>query len=244
MKAVGIIPARFASTRFHGKPLVAIKGMTMIQRVYMQAKKAIYLEDVIVATDHDEIYQHVQDFGGKVMMTKEDHISGTDRIAEVAKQLEHFDIVVNIQGDEPYIYPEQIDQLISFLKDNPNFSIATLAKPINDIAILENPNVVKVVFAADGKALYFSRSPVPYTAEFQANKGYYFKHIGMYGFRLSTLLELSNLQKGHLEQLESLEQLRWLENGYSIGVDITNLESISIDTPNDLKRLLKHLSKI
>jgi len=241
MKILGIIPARYGSTRFEGKPLVKIGNKTMIQRVYEQVSAASLLSQVIVATDDKRIFDHVNSFGGRVFITKDTHQSGTDRCAEVLEHFQNeFDVVINIQGDEPFIQPEQIDALADFMK-NTDFEIGTLAKMIGENEeMIFNPNVVKVVFARK-KAIYFSRHPIPYIrgAEnedwmFQFD---YYKHIGMYAYRTPTLLAISKLLPSKLEFAESLEQLRWLENGYSIGILKTELETIGIDTPEDLARI-------
>jgi 3-deoxy-manno-octulosonate cytidylyltransferase (CMP-KDO synthetase) len=262
LKTLGIIPARYASTRFPGKPLVDIKGKTMIQRVYEQAKKAKNLSQVIVATDDDRIFEHVKSFGGEVMMTAAEHQSGTDRCAEVAAMLNlegvmkpyqriksfafdiprdlPFDAVVNIQGDEPFIDPSQIDKVIDVLSWS-YFQITTLAKAIDNQEDINNPNVVKALFAPDGRAIYFSRSPIPHLRNTPpsdwAKTGKIFKHIGLYAFRTSVLLEIARISQSPFEQLESLEQLRWLENGYTIGVIKTDLETFGIDSPDDLEKI-------
>ena len=244
MKILGVIPARFASTRFPAKPLVDIAGQTMIERVYRQAKKSKSLSKVIVATDHSKIFDHVNNFGGEVVMTSESHVSGTDRCFEVAsKAKDTFDYVVNIQGDEPFIAPEQIDLLASQLDGKTE--LATLAKKIEDQEQLFNPNVVKVVMDDNGKALYFSRSPIPHirnTAYDQwLSKHSFFKHIGMYAYRADILKKITQLSVSALEKAESLEQLRWLENGYFIKVAETSHETIGIDTPEDLERAIHFL---
>lgn len=241
-KSLGIIPARFASTRFPGKPLVEISGKTMIRRVYEQASMS-GLSEVVVATDDKRIFNHVIDFGGNVVMTSPKHTSGTDRCAEVAALPEFADveIIVNIQGDEPFIQPSQIDLATDVLIKNKNCPIATLAKQIEQAEALFNPNVVKVVFGENRQALYFSRSPVPYLrsvpeAEWLA-QGRFFKHIGLYAFHREALLAVAALPPGQLERAESLEQLRWLENGYAIGVALTVIETTGIDVPEDLLKV-------
>ena len=242
MKVLGVIPARYASTRFPGKPLVDIQGKTMIQRVYEQAMKATSLSKVIVATDDERIFNHVKSFKGEVMMTSNVHQSGTDRCAEVINQLlsEAFDAVVNIQGDEPFINPSQIDSVVEVLKKE-QFMIATLVKRIYTEGVIHNPNIVKAVFSSEGKALYFSRSPIPYLRNIPIDewlsKGEFYKHIGLYAYKSSVLKEIALLPPSRLEQLESLEQLSWLENGYAIGIAETNLETIGIDTPEDLLKV-------
>jgi 3-deoxy-manno-octulosonate cytidylyltransferase (CMP-KDO synthetase) len=244
MIVIGIIPARFASTRFPGKPLVDINGKSMIQRVYEQAQKA--LPHVCVATDDNRIKEAVLAFGGEVVMTSEDHESGTDRCAEATVLFEQSkglkaDVVINIQGDEPFIDPIQINQLVAIFK-NDNAEIATLIKKVEDIHILDDKNVVKVVRALNSEALYFSRSCIPFVRNINKDnwldKQEFFQHVGMYGYRKSVLMQLTKLQRGVLESAESLEQLRWLENGYKIKTAITDIDSVGIDTPEDLKFLL------
>lgn len=231
MKTVIIIPARFASTRFPGKPLADIGGMTMIQRVYEQAVKSGVAEKIIVATDDERIFSHVKNFGGEVMMTSADHKSGTDRCAEVVNKLnEQFDVVINLQGDEPFIQPEQLQKLVSCFEDE-QCSIATLAIKIKNNAELDNPNAVKVAKDETGFAENFSRNKTTFQEE-----DILFKHIGLYAYRPETLKKITLLTQSPLELKESLEQLRWLENGYKIKVAETELESIAVDTPADLKR--------
>ena len=242
-KTLGIIPARFASSRFPGKPLAEIMGKSMIRRVYEQVQKADRISEVVVATDDERIFNHVKSFGGNVLMTSKEHQSGTDRCAEVIEnqQFSDFDLIVNIQGDEPFINPIQIDLLIDFLCQNHGFEIATLAKKIDSKEAIFNPNIVKAVFGSNQKALYFSRHPIPFfrgiSEEIWHEKGNFFKHIGLYAFRKETLKIISKLPQSPLEKAESLEQLRWLENGYSIGVEITDLETFGIDSPEDLKKV-------
>lgn len=214
----------------------------MIQLVYEAAKKCPSLNDVVVATDDERIQQAVELFGGKVMMTKSSHESGTDRCAEVIEKLqsqsnEHFDIAVNIQGDEPFIKTAQIEAVIAGFKDE-NTAICTLAKKLVQEQEIQDPNVVKVVKSNSGKALYFSRSPIPFVRnQDQENATVFFKHIGIYAYKTSSLTAISQLQQSVLEKAESLEQLRWLENGFTIQVQETNLESIGIDTPSDLNKI-------
>lgn len=247
-QTLGIIPSRFASTRFPGKPLVKIRGKSMVQRVYEQAQKCPALDAVVVATDDDRIAAHVQSFG-RVAMTSEFHTTGTDRCAEVVQMPEFADFqkIVNIQGDEPFIHPEQIAQAVSIFEKNESAKIGTLVKRIKRAEDLTNPNVVKVVFGVDKKAIYFSRSPIPYFREKKQQEWLsshaYFKHIGLYAFRREVLLEIPHLPKGKLESAESLEQLRWLEAGISIGLGITEHETQGIDSPEDLERLEEFFSK-
>lgn len=243
MKFIGIIPARYASTRFPGKPLTDMKGKYMIQRVYEQARKV--LDHVCVATDDDRIFNAVQSFGGEVVMTSAQHRSGTDRCFEAYRTLGgHEDVVINIQGDEPFIKPEQIESLIACF-DSPQIQIATLVRPFEaseGYEALANPNSPKVVLNERHEALYFSRSVIPYLrgvepAEWLARHTYY-KHIGMYGYRADVLGQITCLPQSSLELAESLEQLRWLQNGYTIKVGITTQETIGIDTPADLEKAI------
>jgi 3-deoxy-manno-octulosonate cytidylyltransferase (CMP-KDO synthetase) len=239
MKILGVIPARYDSSRFPGKPLADIMGKTMIRRVVEQVQKCPLVDDVIVATDDNRIAENVLSSGGKVIMTGKNHRSGTDRIGEVLEKLEaegkSFDIIINIQGDEPFIDPKQIEEVISLFRD-PGVQIATLAKKITSHEEVQNPNVVKVVFGKSGQALYFSRSPIPYVRT-KTDEASYYKHVGMYAYKTEILRQLVSLKSSPLEHAESLEQLRWLENGYEIHVHITEFESVAIDTPEDLKKL-------
>lgn len=240
MTILGVIPARFASTRFPGKPLVDIGGKSMIRRVYEQALLSERLTNVVVATDDERIFEHVRMFGGTVRMTRSDHPSGTDRCAEVADHFPEADYVVNIQGDEPFIQPQQIDLLVDTLLRQQHLSIATLAKKIEQQEALDNPNIVKVVCSRAGQALYFSRFPIPFLRgvdpENRLSQHTFYKHIGLYGFQLKTLRQLTALAPTPLEHAESLEQLRWLEHGFRIAVQITEMETRGIDTPEDLER--------
>jgi 3-deoxy-manno-octulosonate cytidylyltransferase (CMP-KDO synthetase) len=234
-KIIGIIPARYASTRFPAKPLVMIHGKTMIERVYAQAKLSQRLSDVIVATDDQRIVDVVQTFGGKVQVTATHHLNGTERCAEIAANADA-DIIINIQGDEPYIDPEMIDQ-VAALFDVADIQIASLCKKIDDTALMEQASIIKVVKDIHHKALYFSRALIPFERDVN-NRREVYKHIGLYAYRKSILLELVKLKPSMLEQSESLEQLRWLENGFSIHLAETSLEADSIDTPDDLARIL------
>ncbi len=245
MNIAGIIPARYGSTRFPGKPLIDINGKTMIRRVYEQASKAAKLAEVIVATDDERIVKEVESFGGRVVMTAETHGSGTERCAEIVERLEksgsNFGAVINIQGDEPFLDPSQIDLLAEMFKD-PQVQIATLIKKIMLPADLENPNVVKVVTDARQRALYFSRSAIPYFRTLPPDQWHknhqYLGHVGIYAYRTKALKKIVALPEGKLEKCESLEQLRWLENGFSIHVQLTDMESISIDAPGDLSKII------
>lgn len=239
MKSLGIIPARFESSRFPGKPLMKIDGKTMIQRVYEQCQKTSFLTEVIVATDDVRIFDHVISFGGNVKMTASNHPSGTDRIAEVASSMEDFEIIVNIQGDEPFIHPKQIESVLNIFEKNEKAEIATGVKLIKNQADIFNPNVVKCIFGKNGKALLFSRSPIPFLRNEEKENwavSNFYKHIGMYAFRKNTLLEITKLSPSRLEKLESLEQLRWLENGFEIFTTELPFDSFGIDTPEDLEK--------
>lgn len=229
MKIIGLIPARYASTRFPGKPLIMIDGKPMIQWVYENASKSSSLSDVAVVTDDERIMDAVRNFKGKAIMTKISHQSGTDRCAEAALQFPRAAAFINIQGDEPRIHPGQIDQVAQLLKQGAD--LATLARKENRSDLLTDPNIVKVVRNTDGRALYFSRSPIP------ANAENFLIHVGIYGFRSNILQQITHLPISILEQTERLEQLRWLENGYKIQVGLTEHQSISIDTEEDLKKL-------
>lgn len=237
MKIIGIIPARLASTRFPSKPLVDMGGKSMIQRVYEQAQKSTVLDYILVATDHSSIYDEVTSFGGNVVLTSANCKNGTERCAEALKELpESFDIVINIQGDEPFFEPESL-QILNDCFANESVGIATLVKEIEIEAELYNSTVVKVVFDNYKKALYFSRNALPYRQNESKQPSY--KHIGIYAYRADILQELVQLEPSKLEIAESLEQLRWLENDYSIHVGITNHDSNSVDTPEDLITLKK-----
>lgn len=241
-KVIGIIPARYGSTRFPGKPLVDINGKSMIQRVYEQAKKTSNLHHVVVATDDQRIVDAVQAFGGEVVMTSADHQSGTDRCEEVLlKQEMKFDIVVNIQGDEPYIDPDQIAQVIHCFSDE-NTEIATLVKLIDSNEELFNSNKPKVLIDENDFAIYFSRAALPYQRGIEQEQWIenynYYKHIGLYAYRVDILREITQISPSRLELAEGLEQLRWIENGYKIKIAITETESLSVDSPEDLNAFM------
>lgn len=248
MKILGVIPSRYASSRFPGKPLAMIKGKSMINRVYEQTQKAGCLEQVIVATDDKRIYEHVSGFGGKVLMTNRNHSSGTERCNEVLQLLKaqnkNYDIVINIQGDEPLIDPTQID-ILGNCFENPDVQIATLIKKIEDHTDLFNPNTVKVVCDENRFALYFSRSAIPYLRDFKKEKWLehhkFFKHIGVYAYRSNILKSISNSDKSLLETCESLEQLRWLQRGYKIKLEITDADNIDVNTPEDLSKIINKI---
>ena len=244
MQFVGIIPARYASTRFPGKPLAGMLGKTMIQRVYERVSEC--LDSVYVATDDERIRQAVASFGGRVVMTSPDHQSGTDRCQEAVTIINgRYDVVINIQGDEPFIHPSQIESIRSCF-NNPETQIATLIKPFQQSdgkEALFNPNTPKVVVNSEGFALYFSRSVIPYCRGKNPDEWLdcqrYYKHIGMYAYRTEVLKEITRLPPSFLEKAESLEQLRWLENGYKIKTEITEIETIGIDTLEDLERAVE-----
>ncbi len=241
MNTIGIIPARYGSTRFEGKPLTVIAGKTMIRRVTEQAMKAAKLSVVAVATDDERIAEEVKSFGGTVVMTSADHLNGTSRCAEAAELLGgNWEAVINIQGDEPFIHPAQID-LLAGLFDDAKTEIGTLVKHLHDINDLDNPNIIKVVLDRHQNGMYFSRSPIPHLrgaepAE-RLQRHTFYKHIGIYGYRMNVLRQLVKLEPSELELAESLEQLRWRENGFSIRTALTDLETISIDVPSDLDKL-------
>jgi 3-deoxy-manno-octulosonate cytidylyltransferase (CMP-KDO synthetase) len=242
MAKLGIIPARYASTRFPGKPLIDIAGKSMIQRVYEQACSSPSLDKVVIATDDERIITEVKRFGGEFALTRNDHQSGTDRCAEVAEKFPGFEVIINIQGDEPYIDPVQIDLLTSCFAD-PAVKLATLVKKIRDEEELFNPNIPKVILNHRQQAIYFSRHTIPFLRNTeQANwlgTHQFYKHIGIYGYAAETLLQITRLEPSSLELAESLEQLRWIENGYIIQTRVTDLESIAVDTPEDLDRIIR-----
>ena len=238
MKFTAIIPARYASTRFPGKPLAILGGKTVIQRVYEQAVSV--LDDAYVATDDERILQTVEAFGGRAVMTRSDHKSGTDRIEEAATKIgTTADVIINIQGDEPFIHPSQIETLCH-LFDDPQTQIGTLGKRFESMEAVENPNSPKIVTDVKGFALYFSRSVIPFIRGRQRDEWFgqypFLKHLGIYAYRREVLAEITRLPQSPLELAESLEQLRWLQNGYRIRVGETDVETVGIDTPEDLQR--------
>lgn len=243
-KFICIIPARFSSTRFPGKPLAVLGGKPVIQRVYEQVKKVI--DDVFVATDDQRIYDEVEKFGGKVVMTSPNHRSGTDRIEEALQHIGgDWDVVLNVQGDEPFIQPSQIETLCACF-DEPQTEIATLGKPFSSMEAVENPNSPKIVVDNKGFALYFSRSVIPFVrgidqADWLTHYPF-LKHLGIYAYRTEVLRQVTQLPQSSLELAESLEQLRWLQNGFRIKVGTTNIETIGIDTPEDLRKAEQFLS--
>ncbi len=244
MKKLAIIPARYASSRFPGKPLVEILGKPMIQLVYEAVRDSALFDHLVVATDDGRIYDAVEQFEGNVMMTSSSHRSGTERCIEMVEKFNamghYFDVIVNIQGDEPGIKATQIKELLDTF-NKPDVRIASLYKRIEDEADIVNPNTVKCVFSKQGKALYFSRSPIPYPRN--KDKVIHYKHIGIYGYRNETLTRLKSLPPSPLEQSESLEQLRWLENDIDMYLRPTSIETTGIDTPEDLARFLQNLRK-
>lgn len=251
LRFIGIIPARYASTRFPAKPLAILGGKTVIQRVYEQVSSV--LDNVCVATDDDRIREAVEAFGGRVVMTSPDHKSGTDRICEAYNKLypstdkdTSTDIIINIQGDEPFIQPSQIKTVMECFNDS-HTQIATLGKPFTDIEALKNPNSPKIVVDNYGYAMYFSRSVIPFIRGKEESEwiGSYpfLKHIGLYAYRSDVLKEVTKLPQSSLELAESLEQLRWLQNGYRIKVGLTDVETIGIDTPEDLEKAEAFLLK-
>ena len=238
MKFMAIIPARYASTRFPGKPLAVLGGKTVIQRVYEQVSSV--LSEVYVATDDQRIYDCVEGFGGKAVMTREDHKSGTDRIEEAVEKIgTDADVIINVQGDEPFIQPSQVETLMH-LFDASETQIGTLGKLFESMESVENPNSPKIVTDNRGFALYFSRSVIPYIRGIERNDWFgqypFLKHLGIYAYRREVLAEVTRLPQSSLEKAESLEQLRWLQNGYRIRVGLTDVETIGIDTPEDLQR--------
>ena len=245
MKFIAVIPARYSSSRFPGKPLAVLAGKPVIQRVYEQVTKV--LSEAWVATDDERIYNTVSDFGGKAVMTRQDHKSGTDRIEEAVEKIKtDADVIVNIQGDEPFIQPSQIEMVCKQF-DNPSTQIATIGKPFTSMEAVENPNSPKIVTDVNGFALYFSRSVIPYVRGVEEKEWLshfpFLKHLGIYAYRREVLREITRLPQSPLEKAESLEQLRWLQNGYRIRVGITNVETVGIDTPDDLRRAEEFLKK-
>jgi 3-deoxy-manno-octulosonate cytidylyltransferase (CMP-KDO synthetase) len=240
---LGVIPARFASTRLPGKLLKEICGKTVLQRVYEQCLGAKTLDKIIIVTDHIEIYDHARNIGAEVVMSKKDHKSGTDRISEAVQVYLDYTHVVNIQGDEPFIDPTDIDKLTSLLI-NKQCEIASLATAIRDVSLINNPNVVKLVVDREGRALYFSRAGIPFMRDPSLNLEFnWIKHIGIYGFKREVLLLISQLPPSRLELIESLEQLRWLENGYQIFIEFVDHHAIGIDTEEDLNEAILYANQ-
>jgi len=237
MKVLGIIPSRYNSSRYPGKPLVDLKGKSMIQRVYEGALKSVKIDKLIVATDDQRIFDEVKRFKGNVIMTEPHHQTGTDRCAEVIKKFPDYDIVINIQGDEPLVNYKQLNKLIEVFDNKKDVHIATLAIKCTDREEIENPNRIKLVCNHNDVALYFSRSIIPY----YKNNSTHLRHIGLYAYDTKTLSEISKLSPCQIEITESLEQLRWMYYGYSIQVVETNIETPNIDSPEDLPKVLKYL---
>jgi len=236
---VGIIPARFASSRLMGKPLAVIGGKPMIQHTYNSAKKSKLLDRLIIAVDDEKVFQVVKGFGAEVIMTPKDCASGSDRIAFVADQIPEAQIIVNIQGDEPFIKGKMIDQAIEPLWIDKKVSLSTLAKRITNVEEMKSPSTVKVVFDYHNFAMYFSRSPIPFVRDARTNMekvqtAEIYKHIGLYVYRRDVLLRFTTLRQTDLEQIEKLEQLRFLEHGYKMKIVVTEFDSLSVDTPRDL----------
>ncbi len=242
-QVVVVIPSRYASTRLPGKPLVNLAGKPMVQRVYEQAKLAQTVHRVLVATDDQRIVDAVQSFGGEARMTRADHRTGTERIAEVAAH-ESGDVFVNVQGDEPLIDPVAIDTAVAALLEDPPAQISTIATSIRHVPDIMDPNIVKTVLDFDSNALYFSRAPVPWVRDTQQKVHVkYWKHLGLYVFQRDALLEYPTLPQGELEKIEQLEQLRWLENGWKIRVAEVEHDAVSVDVPEDVTRVEKLLHK-
>ncbi len=242
-KVVVVIPARYGSTRLPGKPLVALAGKPMIQRVYERAKLATRVDRVIVATDDERIVRAVKDFGGEARMTRPDHRTGTERVAEVAAH-EQGDVFMNVQGDEPLLDPAAVDTAVASLLEEPGAAIVTVATPIKAPADIMDPNVVKTVLDFDGNALYFSRAPIPWVRDTASKiQVRHLKHLGLYVFQRDALLEYPTLPQGELERIEQLEQLRWLENGWKIRVAEVEHDAVSVDVPEDVARVEKLLQE-
>ena len=234
IQAIGIIPARYGSTRFEGKVIKDLCGKPMIQHVYERAKKARLLDDLIIAADDDRILKVVEKFGGKAVFTSKSHSTGTDRLTEVVNQID-VRIVVNIQGDEPLINPLLIDDLVRTMLNDPAISMATAVKKSRSVEEFKSPDVVKVVIDQNHRALYFSRQPIPTFLKLGVNESFFYKHIGIYAYNKDFLFTFKNLPKSYLEKNERLEQLRALESGYHIQVVETNFETVGVDTPEDLQ---------
>ena len=241
VKVVVVIPARYASTRLPGKPLVSLAGRPMIQRVYERAKLATRADRVVVATDDQRIVNAVEGFGGEARMTRSDHRTGTERVAEVAAH-EEGEVFVNVQGDEPLLDPVAVDTAVASLLEEPAAAIATVATTIKTPADIMDPNVVKTVLDFDGNALYFSRAPIPWVRNTRSKiQVRHLKHLGLYVFQRGALLEYPTLPQGELERIEQLEQLRWLENGWKIRVAEVEHDAVSVDVPEDVARVEKLL---
>jgi 3-deoxy-manno-octulosonate cytidylyltransferase (CMP-KDO synthetase) len=246
--AIAVIPARYSATRLPGKPLVSLAGKAMIQRVWERTKQAKRISRVIIATDDERILKAVAGFGGEAVMTRSEHRSGTERVAEVAvhNSSSEDEIFVNVQGDEPLVDPEAIDTLVEAIEAEEGVSVATLMVPIGKPADIMDPNIVKVVLDFDGNALYFSRAPIPWVRDREAAPVHaqHMKHLGLYAFRRSALLDFATLPVGDLERIEQLEQLRWMENGYKIRVAETQHDSVSVDVAEDVARVEQLLRNV
>ena len=242
-KVIVVIPARFSSTRLPGKPLISLAGKSMIQRVYERAKLAKHANRVIVATDDERVVKAVEAFGGEARMTRSEHRTGTERVAEVAAR-EEGDVFINVQGDEPLLDPNAIDVAVNSLLAEPQASISTVATPIKTPGDIMDPNVVKAVLDFDGNAIYFSRAPIPWVRDTASKiQVRHLKHLGLYVFEREALLEYPTLPQGELERIEQLEQLRWMENGWKIRVAEVECDAISVDVPEDVARVEKLLQK-
>lgn len=245
MKVLAVIPARYASTRLPGKPLVSLAGKPMIQRVWERVSQASSVSETIIATDDERICKAAEAFGARAQMTRSDHRSGTERVAEVAAAHPDAAIVINVQGDEPLIEPAAIDTVVEAIVSDDSVDIATLAVPITHATDIMDPNVVKTVLDFDGNALYFSRAPIPWVRDRGGPvHAQFLKHLGLYAFRRGALLEFATFPQGDLERVEQLEQLRWMENGYRIRVAETEHDSVSVDMPEDVTRVEALLAKM
>lgn len=244
---IAIIPARFHSQRLRGKPLIDICGKPMIQRVYEQVMKSKLVDQVIVATDHKKIADTVRDFGGKVILTPKGIFTGTDRVAVAAKSLKTAEIIINVQGDEPLIPPEMVDEVITLMKNNANILVGTLVKKINSPEELNNPNKVKTIIDKNNYACYFSRAPIPYMREYNGrtfkNSGIWYSHVGIYAFRKKFLNKFYSWGISNLEKIEKLEQLRIIEQGYKIKVAVTKKDSVAVDTNDDVEKVRSLIKK-
>ena len=240
MKFLGVIPSRYASTRLEGKPLKDICGHTMIEWVYKRTKLS-NLDEVVVATDDERIYKEVERFGGKAILTSKEHENGTSRIAEVCTKYEDYDVIVNVQGDEPLIEPEMINSIINSFKEDDTISMSTLKYKIDTMEEIENPNYVKVITDKKGYALYFSRSVIPYPRKLDIQN--YYKHVGIYGYKRDFVVEYAKMEPIPLELSESLEQLRALENGYRIKVIETPYKIIGVDTQEELEKVREYIKE-
>ena len=240
MKCLGVIPSRYASTRLEGKPLKDICGHTMIEWVYKRTKLS-NLDEVVVATDDERIYEEVERFGGKAILTSKEHENGTSRIAEVCTKYEDYDVIVNVQGDEPLIEPEMINSIINSFKEDDTISMSTLKYKIDTMEEIENPNYVKVITDKKGYALYFSRSVIPYPRKLDIQN--YYKHVGIYGYKRDFVVEYAKMEPTPLELSESLEQLRALENGYRIKVMETPYKIIGVDTQEELEKVREYIKE-